>query len=98
MLRKAGLTALILGFWGSAPGAEVTVIRARALIDGVSAQARPNPEIVVRDNRIAEVYAAGSRPAPPAAKIIDLGGATVLPGLIDCHTHVFLQGEVPSAG
>jgi imidazolonepropionase-like amidohydrolase len=30
--------------------------------------------------------------------VIDLGAATVLPGLIDCHTHIFLQGEVPSAG
>jgi imidazolonepropionase-like amidohydrolase len=98
MLRIAILTALMFGFWGSAPGADVTVIRARALIDGVSAQARPNPEIVVRDNRIAEVYAAGTRSAPSGAKIIDLGGATVLPGLIDCHTHIFLQGEVPAAG
>ena len=78
--------------------ARVTVIRARALIDGVSAQPRPNPEIVIRGNRIAEVYTAGMRPAPAGAQLIDLGGATVLPGLIDCHTHIFLQGEVPEAG
>jgi imidazolonepropionase-like amidohydrolase len=30
--------------------------------------------------------------------VLDLGSATVLPGLIDCHTHIFLQGEVPAAG
>jgi imidazolonepropionase-like amidohydrolase len=76
----------------------VTVIRARTLIDGTSAQPRANPEVVVRGNRIAEVYTAGSRPAPDGAKVIDLGGATLLPGLIDCHTHIFLQGEVPAAG
>jgi imidazolonepropionase-like amidohydrolase len=75
-----------------------TVIRARALIDGTSAQPRPNPEIVIRGNRITEVYTAGTHAAPPGAQVIDLVGATILPGLIDCHTHIFLQGEVPAAG
>ena len=100
------LTVILCGCWAAAPGiaqnaapaADVTVIRAHALIDGVSGQAHPNPEIVVRGNRIADVYTAGTRPAPPGAKLIDLGGATLLPGLIDCHTHIFLQGEVPAAG
>jgi imidazolonepropionase-like amidohydrolase len=76
----------------------VQVLRAHALIDGSSAQAQRDVEIVVRGNRIAEVHSGGSRPAPPGAQLIDLGSATVLPGLIDCHTHVFLQGEVPAAG
>jgi len=76
----------------------VTVVRAHALIDGTSAQPRPNPEIVIRGNRIAEVYTAGTHPTPPGAQVIDLGAATLLPGLIDCHTHIFLQGEVPAAG
>jgi imidazolonepropionase-like amidohydrolase len=80
------------------PAAHVTVIRARALIDGTSAQPLPNPEILIRGDRIAEVHTAGTHPAPPGAQLIDLGGATVLPGLIDCHTHIFLQGEEPAAG
>src|SRR6202007_1840994 len=47
---------------------------------------------------IVEVNPAGSRPLPPGADVIDLGSATVLPGLIDAHTHIFLQGEDPAQG
>ena len=74
------------------------IVRARALIDGTSAQARQDQEILIRGDRIVAVYNAGTRPAPPGAQMIDLGAATVLPGLIDSHTHIFLQGEVPAAG
>src|SRR5438309_3399508 len=74
------------------------IVRARSLIDGTSARPLPNPEIVIRGNRIVDVYTAGTRPPPSGAQVIDLGAATVLPGLIDCHTHIFLQGEVPAAG
>lgn len=74
------------------------IIRARALIDGTSAQPKANQEILINGDRITAVYAAGTRPPPPGAEVLDLGTATVLPGLIDCHTHIFLQGEVPAAG
>jgi imidazolonepropionase-like amidohydrolase len=83
---------------GANASAHVTVVRARALIDGTSAQPRANQEILVTGERITAVYAAGTRPPPPGAEVLDLGSATVLPGLIDCHTHIFLQGEVPAAG
>ena len=75
-----------------------TVVRAQVLIDGTSAQPRLNQDIVIRGNRIVEVSPSGSHPLPQGAQLIDLGGATVLPGLIDTHTHIFLQGEVPAAG
>src|SRR5882762_7868557 len=75
-----------------------TVVRAQALIDGTSAQPRLNQDIVIRGNRIVEVSPSGSHPLPQGAQLIDLSGATVLPGLIDTHTHIFLQGEVPAAG
>jgi imidazolonepropionase-like amidohydrolase len=77
---------------------QVQVIRAHALIDGTSAAARPDQDILIRGDHIAAVYPSGSKPLPPGARLIDLGAATVLPGLIDCHTHIFLQGEVPAAG
>jgi imidazolonepropionase-like amidohydrolase len=80
------------------PAAPTTVIRAGTLIDGVSNGPRRDQAIVIRGNRIESVrdWSAGSVPA--GASVIDLSGLTVLPGLIDAHTHVFLQGEVPSEG
>src|SRR6201988_4460871 len=67
------------------PAAPRTVIvRARVLIDGTSAQPRANQEILIQGDRISAVYAAGTRPPPAAAEVLDLGSATMLPGLIDC--------------
>ena len=74
---------------------KVTAIRAATLIDGVSAQPRHNVLIVIRGNRIESISEGGSVPA--GAAVIDFpAGATVLPGLIDTHTHIFLQGEDPA--
>jgi imidazolonepropionase-like amidohydrolase len=80
------------------PAAPAIVVRAAALIDGKSERPRANQEVLIRADRIVEIYPAGTRAAPPGAAVIDLGGATLLPGFIDCHTHIFLQGEVPAAG
>ena len=79
-----------------APAPADIIVRARTLIDGTHGEALRNAEIVIRGNRILEVRTAGTG-TPPGAQVIDLGDATVLPGLIDCHTHIFLQGEVPAA-
>ncbi len=73
----------------------VTAIRAGAMLDGKSDQLRRNQVIVVRGQRIEAVGDAASVPIPSGAQIIDLSRATVLPGLIDTHTHIFLQGYDP---
>ena len=73
------------------------VIHAGSLIDGTGAPPRKNQTIVIRGNRIVSVGEAGSGD-PAGAQVIDLVSATVLPGLIDTHTHIFLQGEDPAEG
>ncbi len=75
-----------------------TVIRAGSLIDGKSDKPRHDQVIVIRGNRVESVSDAASAKIPSGAAVIDLSKATVLPGLIDSHTHIFLQGEDPAQG
>ncbi|HVN17137.1 MAG TPA: amidohydrolase family protein [Dongiaceae bacterium] len=74
------------------------VIRAGTLIDGKSDKPRRDQIIVIRGNRIESVSDAAGAKMPSGASVIDLSHQTVLPGLIDSHTHIFLQGEDPAKG
>jgi len=80
------------------PQSVVTVIRAGTLIDGASNAPKQNQVIVIRNSRIESVGDAVSARIPEGATVIDLSRSTVLPGLIDTHTHIFLQGEDPAEG
>ena len=76
----------------SAFAADVTAIKAARMIDGRGGAIISPAIVIVRGNKI---EAAGSNVAVPAgANVIDLGDSTILPGLIDAHVHLLLQGDV----
>jgi imidazolonepropionase-like amidohydrolase len=67
-------------------------IRAGKLIDGKSEKPVENALIVIEGDKVVSVSAGAA--VPTGAEVIDLSKATVLPGFIDTHTHVLLQGDV----
>jgi len=100
-LALASILGLVFTGWAQTEGPVLkspTVIRAGVLIDGVSNTPRRDQVIVVRGNLITDVSDAATARVPSGAIVIDLSHATVLPGLIDAHTHIFLQGEDPAQG
>ena len=92
------ITLVSCVFSQTAPTPSVTVIRAGVLIDGKSDRPRRDQVVVVRGNHIESISDAAAAKVPAGATTIDLSHATVLPGLIDSHTHIFLQGEDPAQG
>jgi len=76
----------------------VTVIRAGTLIDPRVNEPLHNQVIVIRGDKVESVGDAASTQVSAGAKVIDLSNSTVLPGLIESHTHIFLQGEDPALG
>jgi imidazolonepropionase-like amidohydrolase len=88
----------MLFFWlGSFAGAQnigkVLALRCGGLFDGRGDPVRKNVVVVIDGEKIREV---GSG-APSGAEVIDLSHETCLPGLIDTHTHILLQGDITAA-
>jgi imidazolonepropionase-like amidohydrolase len=89
------LVALLCSISLSAQTPQRVAVRAGKLIDGKSDQPIANALILIEDGKITSVTAGGT--APAGVEVIDLSRATVLPGLMDLHTHVLLQGDVTAA-
>jgi imidazolonepropionase-like amidohydrolase len=91
-------TALAQSAPDSLPGSRY-LIRAAHLIDGRSDAPRENVAVLIEGERIVAVGPVSELTARPGGRVqtIDLGDATILPGLIDNHTHVLLQGDITSA-
>jgi imidazolonepropionase-like amidohydrolase len=70
------------------PAPKTVYIRAGRLFDAASDSVRENQVIVILGDRIQSVGPASAITIPLGASVIDLSRATVLPGLIDCHTHL----------
>src|SRR5512134_1302891 len=99
-LLALGLAAVVHGQGGIAsapakflvPSTQVVAIRAGRLFDSRSGAIANNQVILIRGDRITDVGA--SIAIPPDARVIDLSAATVMPGMIDAHVHVYPQDDL----
>ena len=73
---------------------EVTAIRAGRLIDGLGGPAREDQVIIVQGERIQAVGDASSVSIPAGARVVDLSGQTVMPGIVDAHAHLSIRPDI----
>lgn len=85
------LSAVFL-FCTYAANAQLIAIKCGKLIDGKSDLPLTNKAIIIEGNVIKDIVEQSA--IAKNATVIDLNSKTVLPGLIDCHTHVLLQGDI----
>jgi imidazolonepropionase-like amidohydrolase len=94
MYRRAFLACLFL--WVAPAGADdqterFVLLKPARVYDGIADRPHDNWAVLVRGNRIEAVGPAGEVKAPKDCRVIDLPGMTLLPGLIDAHTHLLLH-------
>lgn len=92
LLALVFLSAPLAAQENKAPAPKRVAIRAGHLIDGKRDKLLDNVLILIEGDKIVSITPAG---APPAdAELLDLSNDTVLPGFIDLHTHVLLNGDI----
>jgi len=92
MQRNIRLTALLVAALGVEVvplwAQQVTIIHASRLIDGTGAPPIEDAIVVISGDAIAAAGRASAVQVPAGAKVIDLKGYTIMPGLMDCHDHI----------
>jgi len=88
VIQALVLASFFLATSAPEPAPKVVYLKAGRLFDGTGDVAVPDRVIVVEGERIKAVGSSSEVAIPPGAAVIDLAGATVLPGLIDAHTHL----------
>ncbi len=90
-MKSLFLLCILLGL-GRAAGAQesnaIRVVKAARLIDTKNGRVVDNPVVLINGDRIQTVGRSGEVSVPSGAMVLDLGSATLLPGLIDLHTHL----------
>jgi imidazolonepropionase-like amidohydrolase len=101
-LRRSALCMLLLVplAWAAHVGAAqsasaVTLLKAGRLLDPRTGSVLAPAAVVIEGDKIKQVGSSSQVDAPAGASVIDLGTATLLPGMIDGHTHLFLDIVVP---
>ena len=93
-MKSAYLIAFAAALAAAPIAAETIVVRAGRLIVDAAAAPRGPASLVITDGKIAAIGAA-DMVAPAGARIVDLSGKTVLPGLIDAHVHLTQDSGLP---
>jgi len=97
-LLAGGVPAPAAGVQASAPPSTVLVLRPERLLDIESGELHAGWALRVEGERIAAVGPAASVTVPHRARVVDLPGATLLPGLIDVHVHLtWDDGRTPAS-
>lgn len=91
MRRVTFVTMLVVALPSGATAQTPLLLKPARVFDGVSREPHEGWVVLVRGERIERVAPAGEVNAPKDARVVELPGMTLLPGLIDAHTHVLLH-------